>query len=98
MIERASEMISAVDHEVSIITDITQSAGMPMGSAMQHLRKTKYVLPLNVKTMISVGKYSVFSNAIINTFLKVYSQKRIKMMIVSTQAEAQKLLETEAVS
>jgi hypothetical protein len=94
MVDHVTKTIREVGHDVSIITDITQSAKMPKGSPMQHLRKTKDAMPPNVKTMITVGKYSLFASAILNAFLKVYSQKRIRMQLVATEAEAQQLLRT----
>jgi hypothetical protein len=56
--------------------------------------KTRF--PPNVKTMINVGTYSLFTTSIINAFLKVYSKGNVKMMMAANEAEALKILEAES--
>jgi hypothetical protein len=97
MVDRASAMIREVGHEVNLISDVSSSAQMPKGNALQHLRRVKTILPPNVKLMITVGQFSLYTSTILNAFLKVYARDSLRFMMAKTVEDAQNMIVKQSV-
>ena len=69
-IDQANALMHSVSHPVSIIHDLTQSAGIP-SSALTHAHRITMGIPENWAVSVVVGS-GMFTESLLNIFTKIY--------------------------
>jgi hypothetical protein len=88
--EQVNQMMRSVQHPVSIIHDLTQSAGLP-GGALANAHRFTAALPENWDISIVVGSGD-FTEAMLNIFRKIYAKLGERYKTAATVDEARAII------
>src|SRR5258708_3010123 len=88
--ERVNQMMHSVQHPVSIIHDLTQSAGLP-GGALRNGERFTTGLAENWEISVVVGS-GTFAESMLNIFRKVYAKLGDRYKTAPTLDEARAVI------